>query len=359
VKILWVRGKEHLTFTRPKTYFTVGQINTGKSALLEHIGVQHLKKGAAILDLFGSADGESLAWLRSPYVKDKNVCLLKGENVDVKTSHDVKTAEQLTLKNLETYDFIISSRPLYLNKDFEFYSIGKLIGLLYRRLSWNRLLYVLSREAGNLWFSRLKVSEKQTDAKSEAIYMLREMRHLGCALGLDTLRTMAIDIDIRSHTDYLILKSQGIGGLSRDLSWLYGFFAPSVVRNMPPENFIAVSRKGPLGLGYFPYHSWHKEEKENILNSVGVKVEYGEVTDLGIDRGDYKTVGDKEHIQIVEGYHNGESMNKLADMLGRSTKTISDHIHGHDKEVLKSGFCRVCKKLRSELADRMSRTKQL
>lgn len=358
MNILWVRGKENLSYTRPKTYFTVGQINTGKSTLLEHIGIQHINKGAAIIDLFGSADGESLAWLRSPHIKDKKVCLLRGENVDVQSSHDVKTAEQLTLKNLETYDFIISSRPLYLNKDFEFYSIGKLTDLIYKRLSWNRLLYIIAREAGNLWFSRLKISEKQTDAKSEAIYMLREMRHLGCALGLDSLRTMSIDIDIRSHTDTMLLKSQGIGGLSRDLSWLYGFFSPSVVRNMPPQYFISVSRKGPLGLGYFPYHNWHKEEKEHILNSVGVKVEYGEVTDLGIDRGDYKTVGDKEHVEIVTRYHEGESMNKLSEKMGRSTKTISDHVHGHDKEVAKSGFCRVCKKLRSELSDRLARERK-
>ena len=357
MRTFWVRGKEHQSFTRPKTFFVSGQIGTGKSALLEHIGMQHLQRGSAILDLFGSADGESLAWLRSPEIKDKNVCLLRGENVDIKTHHDVKTAEQLTLKNLETYDFIISSRPLYLNKDFEFYSIGKLTDLLYRRLSWNRLIYIIAREAGNLWFSRLKVSEKQTDAKSEAIYMLREMRHLGCALGLDTLRTMAIDIDIRAHTDIMLLKSQGIGGLSRELSWLYGYFSPAFVRNMPNKSFLYVSRRGPLGIGVFPYHTWHKEERENILSSVGVKVEYGEVTDLGIDREDYKTVGDKEHIQIVEGYHNGESMNKLADRLGRSTKTISDHVHGHDKEVLKGGFCSVCKKLKSGVASSLARGK--
>jgi hypothetical protein len=60
------------------------------------------------------------------------------------------------------------------------------------------------------------------------VFRLREMRHLGCALGLDTLRTLAIDIDIRSHADIMLLKSQGIGGLSRELSWLYGYFNPAL-----------------------------------------------------------------------------------------------------------------------------------
>jgi len=117
MKIFWRRGDQRFSFSRPKTYFSLGQIGTGKSTLLEHIGVSHLEKGACILDLFGSADGEGLAWLRSPHVKDKRVLLLKGENVDVETVHDVKMVENLGLNDLEKYDFIISARPLYLNKD--------------------------------------------------------------------------------------------------------------------------------------------------------------------------------------------------------------------------------------------------
>lgn len=349
MKVLWCRSKENISFTKAKVYFCSGQIGTGKSSLLEHIGELHLEKGCSIVDIYGSADGENLAWLRSNHVKDKRVCLLKGDNVDVDSVYDVKNVENLDLHDLNKYDFIISSRPLFLNKDQEFYSLGKLTNLLYKRIHWQKLIYLIAREAGNLWYSRLRVSDQQSDVKSEAIYLLREMRHLGFSLGLDSLRFQAIDIDIRSHVDYLILKSQGLSGLSHDLRWLYKFFNPRIVRKMPPQNFILLSRLGGLALGMFPFPNWHKREKENILKAVGVDVEYGEVLDMGRDRGTYKTVGDKEHAEIVSVYTEGLSMPKIADKLGRSTKTVSDHIHSHNNAVERSGFCPVCKRTKSSL----------
>lgn len=344
MKVFWRRGNERLTFTRPKTYFGIGQIGTGKSTLLEHIGVSHLEKGSCILDLFGSADGEGLGWLRSPYIKDRRVLLLKGENVDVETVHDVKMVENLGLNDLEKYDFIISARPLYLNKDYEFWSIGKLTDLIYRRLHWRKLIYLLAREAGNLWYSRLKVSEKQSDVKSEAIYMLREMRHLGCALGLDSLRFMSIDIDVRAHTDYLLLKAQGIDGFTSDLTWLYHFFAPAFVRSMKPWEFILVCRSGGLGVGHFPYHEWHKREKENIVKATGLKIEYGREVEPSKDMGLFKSVGDKEHMEIIELYAQGLGYQAIADKLGRSTRTPYEHVHRHNRAVKRSGFCAICKR---------------
>ena len=347
MKLLWCRGKENISFTKPNVYFASGQRGTGKSSLLEHIGELHLEKGSSLLDIYGSADGENLAWLRSPHVKDMKVCLLKGENVDVDSVYDVKQIENLGLHDLEKYGIIISSRPLFLNKDSEFYSLGRLVNLLYKRLHWQKLIYLLAREAGNLWYSRLSVSDAQSDVKSEAIYLLREMRHLGFSLGLDSLRFAAIDIDIRSNVDYLMLKSQGLLGLGHDLKWLYRYFDPRVVRKMPPENFIMLSRMGGLALGEFPFPSWHKVERENILKAVGVKVTYGEVLDQGVDRGNYKTVNDVEHAELVGLYAEGLSMAKIADKLGRSTKTASDHIHSHNAAVNRSGFCAVCRRTKS------------
>jgi hypothetical protein len=60
------------------------------------------------------------------------------------------------------------------------------------------------------------------------------------------------------------------------LNWLYSYFNPSTIHNMKPQNFFIITRKGALGLGEFPFHDWHKAEKENILKAVGIKVEYGE-----------------------------------------------------------------------------------
>ena len=355
MKVLWVRGKENLSFTKPKVHFALGQIGSGKSSLLEAIAIQHHKKGAAVLDIFGSVDGEGLSWLRSDLVKNREVLLLKGENVDIKTEHDVKHVDALTLKDLEKHDFIISSHPLYLNRDHEYYSIGKLIGKLYKRLHWRRLICLISREASSLWYSRIKVSESQSDQKNESMYMLREMRHLGVALALDSLRLQSIDIDLRSHMDYLYLKACGVAGLGRDLNWLYGFIRPHVIRNMDPEYFALLTRKGRIGLGQFDFPRFHKMPKEDIVSKVGLKIEYGEVAELPQDRGLYKTVSPKEHAEIVTLYSEGVSMNKIAEKVERSTKTISDHVHSHDNSVRRSGFCPQCRSVKCELECRASR----
>jgi len=270
--------------------------------LLEHIAEGYLSEGHVVLDLFGSRDGEALGWLRSPHTKDKRILLLRGENVDVETSFDVKLAEKLSLHDVESYDIIISASPLYLNMDQEFYNAAKLTDLLYKRLSYRRLVYLLSREAANFYYSRLKVCENQVFAKSQMVYLLREARHCGVALGLDSVRFFAIDIDVRSLADFTILKSQGVQGLTRDLQWLYSFYNPNVLRNMQPQYFAIIGRTGALGVGEFSYPEWHKRERENILTAVGIKVEYGEPLEEAKYKGTFKTVSDKEHCEIIRLY---------------------------------------------------------
>ena len=287
-------------------------------------------------------------------MKNKEVCLLKGENVDVETEHDCKLVDNLSLKDLERYDFIISSHPLYLNRDHEYFSIGKLIGLLYKRLHWTRLICLIAREASSLWYSRIKVSESQSDAKSEALYMFREMRHLGVSLALDSLRLQGIDIDLRTHTDFLFIKSQGIDGLPDNMNFLYyNYFNPAFIRNMKPWQFALVCRKGPIGAGFFPYHEWHKREKENIVKAVGLKIEYGVELEQPKDMGTFKSIGDKEHTEIISLYASGLGYNKIHEQLGRSTKSLHDHIHKHNNAVTRSGFCAVCRRAGGEYAGKL------
>lgn len=266
----------------------------------------------------------------------------------MQSSFPVKQVDQLTLQDLEHYDIIISSSPLYVNPDQEFFDAAKLTNLMYRRLHYKRLLYCIIREASNFYYSRLKVSDNQVLAKANMIYLIREARHMGIALGIDSLRYYSIDIDIRSLSDYLILKSQGVDGLASDLEWLYSFFNPHVIRYMKPEYFIVIARTGSLGLGTFPFHEWHKQEKEDIVASVGLKVEYGEVLHEAENRGLFKTVSDKEHAEIITSYLQEKmSMRAIAEKLGRSSRTPLEHIHAHNDAVARSGFCAICKRVES------------
>ena len=346
LEIGWTRGEETIGFNRPKTFFVLGVRGSGKSSLLEYVGECYLSEGHTILDLFGSRDGESLAWLRSKYAKDKKILLIHGDNVTVTGSFDTKNISNLTLNDFQNYDIVISSSPLYSSPDDEFYQVNKIIDLLYKRLTWKNLVYMLVRESANLYYSRLRVSTNQLDAKAGSVYLIREARHMGVALGLDTLKYSSVDIDIRSVVDYFAFKSQGVLGLPDDKTWLYGYFNPAIVRSMPPQYFLMVTTQGALGLGRFPLPSWHKQERENIIKNVGLKVEQGDQIEYAESRGAFKTVGDQEHTDIINNYIDAHlSMGKIAKKLDRSAATIHAQIRAHDESIDKQGFCAECRRL--------------
>jgi len=345
MEVRWVRGGEKVTFSRPSTWFCLGVRGSGKSSFLETLACHYLAEGSAILDLFASRDAENLAWLRSPFVQGKRVLLIHGENVDIESSYDAKPASNLSLSDFETYDFLISSPPFYHNFDSELSQVALLTDKIYRRLHWKKLIFCIMREASNFFYSRQKLTENQNYAKTQATYMLREARHCGLGLGLDSIRYLAIDINVRAISDYLILKSQGLDGLSSDLSWLYSYFEPSSVRLMPPQFFFIVSRWGSVGVGEFKEVPWHKREKEDILRAVGVKVEYGESIEDGQYRGVFKTVGDKEHSEIIRLYvDEGLGMKEMATRVGRSSGTIHSQIHKHNNAIEQTGRCPLCKR---------------
>jgi hypothetical protein len=357
--VVWRRGGETIPFNRPTTDFTLGVRGGGKSAFLEHRGEGFLKRGHTVFDMFGSRDGEGLAWLRSPWANlderhpdlEKKILLIHGDNMDIDSPVDTVNVSKVRLKHYEDYDLLISSSPMYSSIDDEFVQVNTLTNILYQRRAWNKIIYVLCREASNLYYSRLRVSKSQVNAKAEMIYLIREARHMGMAMGLDTLKYTSIDLDIRAVTDYIVFKAQGILGFPSDLTWLYGYFQPSFVRNMKPEEFVILSRKGSLGVGLFPEVKWHKKEKENIVKKVGLKITSGDELYYSEDLLTHKTVGDFEHVRMVELYHvglDGKGMGTLKVSnhpdVQRSSSTVRDHLMRHDEAVGRTGFCAVCRR---------------
>jgi hypothetical protein len=177
------------------------------------------------------------------------------------------------------------------------------------------------------------------------VYLIREARHMGIAMGLDTLKFTSIDLDIRSVVDYMILKSQGVTGLPDDLSFLYGFIEPHVFRKMPFPNFMILSRKGSIGLGAFPELPWHKQEREHILRVLGINVEHGEELKYGEDKGTFKTIGDEEHVEILRLYLNDKlNMDKIHKLKDRSPASVKNQLDKHNEAIKRVGFCLICKR---------------
>ena len=178
------------------------------------------------------------------------------------------------------------------------------------------------------------------------------MRHCGIALGLDSLRFTSVDIDVRSLADLTFLKSQGVGGLSRDLQWLYSFFSPIMVRSMPVQNFFVISKTGALGVGQFEFPKWHKLERENILKELDIHITYGEPLKTGEDKSLFKTVGDAEHANIIRMYAEGFSFENIAQELHRSSRTPLVHVRLHNDTVHRMGICPICKRTGSTYQDK-------
>lgn len=339
IKLWWIRSRDpaFIHFRKPVAYLGVGQKESGKSALLETVAVHYPK----IIDLFGSRDSEGLAWCRSPF-KD-SVLFIVGDTIDVKSQWDSVRISDLTLRHLTKYKVILSVSAFHPSVDTEFYAMNEIIKVLYRRTWWKEPWFVMVREASNFLYSRLKVSKNQTEAKADFLYLLREARHMGYAVGVDTIRWTGVDADMRGPCDYVFVKRVGIEGLPDDLRWLYGLVRPRSLMNPHPRAFVLVSNRGPVAFGTFDEPYWHKREKENIVQLLDIRIEYGEAPDYGDQS--RNTVSDFEHIKLVGTYMRVGSMKKVAKMFSRSPATVNTHIKDHDEDVGRLGYCPKCKRV--------------
>lgn len=73
-----------------------------------------------------------------------------------------------------------------------------------------------------------------------------------------------------------------------------------------------------------------------------------EVLEQGENKGSFKTVGDKEHSEIVKNYIEGAGMQKIALDKDRFTRTILVHIKSHNSAIKRAGFCPQCKRANSK-----------
>ena len=344
----WIRFREKINFKKANCNVIIGIKETGKSALNENLATHYAEASpdGKILDLFGSRDLEGLGWCRSPY-KD-SILFVTGDSVDVSSSWNSIHLHDLKLSDFNKYRVILSVSAFYGSLREEHLAVKQLMDLLWKRTHWTDVWYMLIRETANLIYSRLSVGEDQTRAKAYVIYVLREARHMGYAVGADAIRYLSIDIDLRNLADYTFLKACGQHGLPDALRWLYRYFDPYSIMRMPISRFVLISRTGSLGRGIFECPPWHKKEKEDLLKKFDVQIDYGEPIDYG-DKG-FKRISDFEHLDIIRFRMQGLSEGKITEELKRSSRTIHNHIFQHNNSVEKLGFCERCKKLKSEFA---------
>lgn len=351
VKGKWIRFFEKMDYGKTNCNLIQGTKETGKSALAEALATHYAEQNenCKIFDLFGSRDGEGLAWCRSPY-KD-NILFIHGDSVKLNSEWDRVKISDLTFQHFKKYKVIITTNAFYSSPLEEHQGTQRITTLLYQRRHWDHVWTLVLRELANLIYSRITIGEDQAKAKAYLIFFLREMRHSGYAVCADSIKFTSVDSDIRALADYTYFKACGKEGLPRELQYLYSIFEPYSVMRMPIDQFIILSKKGTVGRGCFACPPWHKKEKEDLFKLFKIVPEYKDALDLETSRG---RINDTEHIKIVaakkEGL-NGKSISypKLAGRCARSMSAVYSICVRHNTEIDTNGFCSVCKRMNSPL----------
>ena len=196
-----------------------------------------------------------------------------GDDVDVVSSWDNIKASKITLADFERYQVALAVHPFFNGEKDYFASLQRLTTFLQdTRTHWSSPWYLLVRESANWVYARLQVVRDSNLAKADFVKMLREARHSGLAVGVDTLKWTSMDKDVRDIADYTFIKRVGAIGLPDDLNFLYSIVAPWSLRRLRPDKFVLLTAQGSVAFGKFEYPSFHKEEREDIVSELGIKV---------------------------------------------------------------------------------------
>ncbi len=159
---------------------------------------------------------------------------------------------------------------------------------------------------------------------------------MGVSLGLDTLRFMSIDIDLRNNVDFLMLKAVGVLGLPDDLQWLYSFMDPHKLATMPKQFFGILTKEGDIGFGRFSAISWHKQEGEDILSKVGIEILE---RNPAVSRTSYARKLPEEEIQkVIELYKQGYNILQISVRTHHARDVISRIIYDYQTSQNNTSF---------------------
>lgn len=338
----YLRDTDTIDFNRPNTFLCVGMRGTGKSSLLESVAVKYPK----IIDIFGSKDNESLGWCKeeSPY---KKILFIIGDNITVNSQYPTVNYKKLTLKDIEKYEVITTCHAFYNTKSEYFVAIQDITQMLCdKRNYWNEPWALVIRESANYIYSRLQVVKDSNMAKADFIALLREARHSGIAVLVDTIRWTSIDKEVRDVSDYIYIKRVGAIGLPKDLHFLYKYVNPRAMMKLWKNVFVMLTGTGAIAIGKFTKPEWHKEENENILAKLNIDIIY--LDPERIAQG--YNVAPSEHALIIRTYNELKSMGKVAIKLERSKDTIQRAIKRHNSTIEEIGKCVECTNCKEPLA---------
>lgn len=342
-RISWIRNARPIDWTFPSFWMPIGPNGVGKSAFLGMLATQYFEHGC-VLDILSSWSNENLAWTRT----DADLLFVTGENVDL--TGDLGSWNQVKMNSLSLSDFkprrVIIATPYFFSPFLDYYSVVNRVcwGLLPMKTPTKYPDYLLMREIAAVVYARLQVDKDIEVSKGKVAEFIRQRRQVGVACGMDSIRSMGADIEIRAPIDYLIPKALGIEGLPRDLRWVYHYFDPTLVGNLRASQFVLIGRRRELGFGSFEKPPWHKERDENILAELKFSRDVGTPMPKPIER-DYSRmvkVTPEMHNEIIRlSQEGGETQLAMGVKFGVGERTVRGEVALHK---LKNCYCYGVKK---------------
>jgi len=313
----------------------MGNRGTGKSSLIETLAERH----DIILDLYGSKDNENLCWCRKSSPID-DILLIHGENTLVDAPFDTKPVNELTLKDIESYEATVTCNSFFSSDKVKFNALENVTKCLEQRMEWREghIIFMAFRETMDLVYSRMSQGQGEKDAKAGLLYFMRQLRHFGVSVGADMLRWTGIDKEMRDLAEYIIFKKIGWKGLPRDISFVFKYVNPIVFRYMRHNQCVVLQENGNLALGKYGLPKYHKEEGIDLLKEIGITIDHKEEAVETTE----KRIGDRDHAWLIETYVDVQSMEEAGRIVKRGSGTVSRHVKYHNRMVLKHGACDRC-----------------
>lgn len=313
---------------------TIGGIRGGgKSGLLFNIATHWPK----VIGLYGSLDDEILTLLRAhKYLRKWEQCLILGpEGVDVTSSWDYKYYGDLTWADMEKYEVIVM--PQKIHQQPKTFSLGceYVASFLLRRPAVKDYWFLCVTEAANIMWARQSLKNAKLDqAKAYLVWLLRQLRHVGVAIGMDSQYLLALDKEVRNISDYTFLKNLGAFSLPPDLEWVYGYVPPPAIRALYPNEFVATDKFAGVYCGWFRLPPWHKQPKENIYESLGIRWEWGDPELRKFDVAEVNTHQEDMavHSEIVRAFLEVKTIKGTASKSGHDRDTVRRHLSLHEKK---------------------------
>ena len=327
----------HIDVDAPLRYVANGISGAGKSELIRNVSA-HFPK---MVGLYGSADDETLADLRAFDYRNK-VGARIGKNLEnwergliigpsttsVASSYDYVTYDDLTLHDIENHGVIVCPRRVYPSIRSFFRATEHIVDVLQQREDERPVWFLKILEAANVLYARTTIGHvRAADAKAYLIFLQRELRHSGLALGVDSQYSVSMDKEIRTNAEYTFWKNMGSDKIPKDVNWMQGWVTPDGFAGMYPNEFVCKDKWGGIYLGTAKMPPWYRRHREKLYETLGIKRDVGEaslVDELPDDNTDIEL-----HQEIVKAYVKMRTLKGTARESGHDRDTCRSHIESH------------------------------